>query len=118
MYLEDNLGDFFLIEEYLYEKFEKFTISHCYNYSQAQDKLTTNNLFPLILLDIHLSDSAGIDLITAVLEKAKGIPVIILTGFIDDALSKQSFTLGVSDFLMKDDLTAEILHKSVMSAIA
>ena len=51
----------------------------CYNGQQALDLVTRKNFF-LILLDLHLPDIYGIEVLTRIKEISEMTPVIILTG--------------------------------------
>ena len=51
------------------------------------------------------------------MEISRGMPVLALTGFPDLDFSLKSLSLGVSDYLLKDELTPIILFKSMIYAI-
>ncbi|MFX6036039.1 hypothetical protein ABTE74_21885, partial [Acinetobacter baumannii] len=46
------------------------------------------------------------------------VPIIVLTGYADLSLAKDSLKLGVDDFLIKDEVTPSILHKSIEFAFS
>lgn len=113
--IEDNLGDFFLIEEYLSNYFKSSEIVNAITYRQSKDYLSDpNQNFTIIFLDLNLPDKYGEDLINSILKLAKDIPVIVLTGQGDISFGIKSLSLGVSDYLNKDDLNPTLLHKSVL----
>jgi PAS domain S-box-containing protein len=112
--IEDNPGDILLIREYLSEQIESPHITVVNNFSKARNLLETNHQFDIILLDLSLPDKFGTELINEVLEMAKGIPVIILTDFPDMEFSIKSISYGVSDYLIKNDLNASSLYKSIL----
>lgn len=117
--IEDNPGDIILIEEYLSEKFEKFDLIHVKTAKEAENKLPTfqANEPDVILLDLSLPDMSGEDLIKKILSLSDLTPVIILTGFSDLSFSIKSLSLGVSDYLIKDELSSALLQKSILHAI-
>ena len=116
--IEDNPGDFLLIEDYIHEKFSRPEILSVTNYAEAATQLqNAATKVDVILLDLSLPDKTGAELVAAILEKANNIPVIILTGFSDLEFSTQSIAQGISDYLVKDDLNAAMLYKSVVYAI-
>jgi len=45
------------------------------------------------------------------------IPLIILTGYADISFSVKSLSLGISDYLIKDELNANALYKSIIYSI-
>jgi len=79
--------------------------------------LLFERVFDAILLDLSLPDSNGMELIDEILKLAGSIPVIILTGFTNLEFSRQSLSKGVSDYLLKDELSATLLHKSIVYSI-
>lgn len=116
--IEDNLGDNILIEEYLSENILNPVLSRAETYHSAKALLQDrSNTFDIIFLDLSLPDLSGEPLIKGILELAIGTPVVALTGFSDLDFSIKSLALGVSDYLLKDELTAIILYKSVIYAI-
>ena len=57
------------------------------------------------------------DRVTEVLALAGSIPVIVLTGNADVDFSIRSISYGVSDYLVKDNLSADTLYKSILYSI-
>nr|WP_315252906.1 PAS domain S-box protein [uncultured Flavobacterium sp.] len=113
--VEDNLGDYTLIEDYLEEQFLSYTISWAKNFNEA--KLIVNNsniIYDLVLLDLSLPDKSGEELINEIALLYHGIPIIVLTGYSDINFGIKSLSLGVSDYLIKDELDANILYKSIV----
>ncbi|BAU54335.1 hybrid sensor histidine kinase/response regulator [Mucilaginibacter gotjawali] len=113
--IEDNEGDFLLVEEFLYEKFEEVNLNHAKNSRQAIDVLSAKSVpFDVILLDLSLPDRTGISLIYQVISVCADVPVIVLTGYDDFDFGIKSLSLGVSDYLLKDELTSLTLYKSIV----
>ncbi len=112
--IEDNSGDFLLIEDYLDERMKHPGIQHVKYFKEAKALLETANHFNVILLDLSLTDKTGEALIKEVIFLAGDIPVIILTGYSDVDFSIKSLSLGVADYLLKDDITANALYKSII----
>ncbi|HSF52979.1 MAG TPA: PAS domain S-box protein [Algoriphagus sp.] len=116
--IEDNLGDYILIEEYLADNILDPNLMRAETFQSAKKLfLDPNNKFDIIFLDLSLPDFSGEELIVGVLEIAGGCPVIALTGFSDLDFSIRSLSLGVSDYLLKDELTPIILYKSIIYSI-
>lgn len=118
--LEDNDGDFALLEDYLIEAYNTVKISRCETFDDfIQLKETETNFnFDLILLDLHLPDQSGIQLIENLISIKTQVPVIILTGYAELPLAKESLKLGVEDFLIKDEISPGILLKSIEYALS
>jgi PAS domain S-box-containing protein len=116
--IEDNPGDFALVEDYLEEQIADPVILQATNFKQALALLSDGeNDFNAILLDLTLPDRSGVSLITDIVSIASCCPVIILTGFADIDFSINSIAKGISDYLLKDDLNATTLYKSIVYAI-
>lgn len=116
--IEDNLGDYILIEEYLAENILEPNLERVETFHHAKQLLEDKSKkFDLVFLDLSLPDLSGEQLIREVLELTEGIPVVALTGFSDLDFSIKSLSLGISDYLLKDELTPVILYKSIIYAI-
>ncbi len=115
--IEDNPGDIILIREYLTEQIENPQIENAKSFLEAAQFLQIKPLVDIILLDLSLPDKSGDELIYYILKICGDIPVIILTGFSDMEFSIRSISLGVSDYLLKNDLNASSLYKSIQHCI-
>lgn len=113
--IEDNLGDFLLIRDYLEEQVKHLHINHCKRFSEAEVFLIEKeHSFDVILLDLTLPDKTGMELIADVVGYRPDVPVIILTGYADLDFSVKSLSMKVSDYLLKDDINSSSLYKSIM----
>lgn len=113
--IEDNPGDFALVEEFLFEQIEVPVITLASNYKEASNILSwKKNPFDIILLDLSLPDKTGVALIQEVIEMSSNVPVIVLTGYADIEFGVKSLSLGVADYILKDELTALSLYKSIV----
>ena len=66
----------------------------------------------LVLLDLNLPDSAGLDTFRAIGE-ATGAPVVVLSGTDDEATSLEAVRLGAQDYLVKGQFSAGLLRRAV-----
>ena len=97
--VEDNPGDARLIQELLFEaRGGRFDVAVASRLSEALEKLEKNGEaeggFQLILLDLSLPDSHGIDTFHQVAARAETTPVIVLSGLDDEALALQTVKQG------------------------
>lgn len=115
--VEDNIGDYFLIQEYLSDGVLPHNIFHVRTLTELKGKLLTGIAFDIILLDLSLPDSSGETLVKEVMAVADEIPVIVLTGYADRDFGIRSLSLGVADYLLKDELSASLLSKSTAYSI-
>ncbi len=116
--IEDNQGDFVLIEDYLIDTFEHINIIHCLDYKTSINYLQNSGERPsVILLDLKLPDLEGIELINGVLANNFQVPVIILTGYSDLSMAKSSLQMGAYDYLVKEEINPAILYKTIIFAL-
>jgi len=116
--VEDNPGDFTLIEDFLFEHIEAPVIIQAKNFKEAKENLTKEHCrFDIILLDISLPDYNHEPLIKEIMDLCQDVPVIVLTGYADFTFGVRSLSLGISDYLLKDDLTSMSLYKSIIYSV-
>jgi signal transduction histidine kinase len=114
--IEDNPGDVDLIRLRLIESRTQLDVS-CVN--RLSEGLASIESTPpsVVLLDLNLPDSQGSETFRKVLEKAPGVPVVILSGKEDEALAIKAIQQGVQDYLIKADLTSRTLERSLRYAV-
>ncbi|MBI2258044.1 MAG: response regulator [Flavobacteriia bacterium] len=112
--VEDNLGDFFLVDELLKEEIHFPQIVHAKTFLEAKNSLLSNETFDVILLDLSLPDMEGEKLIKSVQEVANNTPIIVLTGYTEIKFATKAISLGVSDYLLKDELNSALLFKCIL----
>ncbi len=112
--IEDNLGDFFLLQEYLSEKIINPSIKHFEKFNHFLEFKDQINTFDIIFLDLSLPDKSGSELVQEVLKLASNIPVVVLTGYSDFSFAMKAIALGASDYLLKDELNSITLYKSIV----
>lgn len=115
--VEDNQGDARLIREMLAEvTTEQFDLVHVESLSDALKTLTQEPC-DIILLDLGLPDSQGIDTFNNVYERAKMVPIVILTGLSDEAFAITAMRQGAQDYLSKNDVEPNLLARALRYAI-
>jgi PAS domain S-box-containing protein len=113
--VEDNLGDFILVEEYLNDLISDPHIYRTESFKETKGVLTNSQMvFDVILLDITLPDKSGEQLISEMMDIAGHVPIIVLTGYADANFAIKSLNMGVADYLLKDELSPIILYKSIV----
>lgn len=113
--VEDNPGDYTLIEDYLEEKFLLPKIYWAKNHKEAKALFSDESIkSDVVLLDLSLPDKSGEELITEISPCCHDIPLIVLTGYSDTDFAVKSLSLGVSDYLIKDELDANSLYTSII----
>lgn len=114
--VEDNPGDFTLVEDYILEYIVSPEIINSFNFIQTKELLTGRDSqpFDIIFLDLSLPDKDGEDLIKEMLSICNGCPIVVLTGFSDINFSVKSLAMGISDYLLKDELNPMTIYKSII----
>jgi CheY-like chemotaxis protein len=108
--IEDNPGDAYLIEEHL-EEFANF--SYMIRIVETLDealRVLKKKPVDVILLDLELPDSNGINTYHSIHNKNPLIPIIILTGLHDEKIRSHAFKKGAYDFLVKGQTEGRLLE--------
>lgn len=115
--IEDNPGDVRLLEIYLRESYnDDFTLLNA-DYLSKGIQLLEKNKFDIIILDLALPDSTGLETFKNVYANAPEIPIIVLTGLADESVGVNAVKLGAQDFLMKGKLKSKSLKRSINYSI-
>lgn len=114
--IEDNPGDADLVRLRLVESNPSVDVN-CV--SRLADGLASlkQDAPSLVLLDLNLPDSQGSETFRKVLEKAPGVPVVILSGQDDQGLAIKAIHQGAQDYLVKGGLTSNDLDRAMRYAI-
>ncbi|MAT98706.1 MAG: hypothetical protein CL608_16305 [Anaerolineaceae bacterium] len=116
--IEDNPGDIRLVKKMLhgasFADNPSMTINlvHIDRLKTALDHLKKHTC-DVILLDLSLPDANGLDSILKLKENHPSIPIIILSGQADNQTVAEAVQHGAQDYLAKDNLTANLLLKTI-----
>jgi len=72
--------------------------------------------FDVVLLDLFLPDSSGIDTVRRIISEYNEMPVIVIAGIKDEGLAALSIHYGAMDYLEKRQITPLLLRKSIRYA--
>jgi PAS domain S-box-containing protein len=115
--VEDNPGDSRLIREMLLHSGDSlFRLESSECLENAFEKLREEG-FNLMLLDLHLPDSQGLETLHRAKAMAPEIPIIILTGLADEAIGIKAVEQGAQDFLIKGETSEALLKRSILYAL-
>lgn len=115
--VEDNPGDIRRIRSLLAEAPSvHFAWEHVKQLSVATEILR-NEPFDLVLLDLSLPDSQGLDTFHRLYSHAICLPIVILTDFNDEPLALKAVQAGAQDYLVKGQVDAECLVRALRYAI-
>jgi signal transduction histidine kinase/HPt (histidine-containing phosphotransfer) domain-containing protein len=119
--IEDNLADRRLIQRALNVARGRdgaFEVRHAGSVTEGLAVLAEARP-DVVLLDLRLPDSQGLDTFDRVHKSHDDIPIIILSGSLDEALAAQAIAAGAQDYFAKDDINdAALLTKTIRYAIA
>jgi diguanylate cyclase (GGDEF)-like protein len=73
--------------------------------------------FDLILLDLDLPDSLGLDTLTSLAAASPSTPIVVLCRPTDEALGLESVQAGAQDYVLKQSVSAEGLARVVRCAV-
>ena len=115
--VEDNPGDARLLEEALVEApAAAFHLTNVQTLAQTL-ALLGDETFDLLLLDLGLPDSQGLDPLTLVRAHAPGTAIVVLTGLEDESLAISALQMGAQDYLVKGQGNSKLLVRSLRHAI-
>jgi PAS domain S-box-containing protein len=115
--VEDNLGDERLIRETLAASPElSAEICVVHRLEEATERLA-EGARDVVLLDLGLPDSQGLDTLRRVLEVERCSPIVVLTGVDDLDVAREAIREGAQDYLPKGALSAELLNRTIRHAI-
>jgi signal transduction histidine kinase len=73
--------------------------------------------FDVLLLDLGLPDSQGVDTFVKLHGQTPKIPVLVLTALNDESAGEQAVKLGAQDYLIKNQMQPPVLMRSIRYAI-
>ncbi|MGQ3411878.1 bacterio-opsin activator domain-containing protein [Natrinema sp. LN54] len=127
--IEDNPGDARLIQEMLRDTEELAQrvspgeatgkTPEISRENRLEDGLETAHSEPtdIVLLDLNLPDSEGLSTLETVHEETGETPIVVLTGVRDQQVGVEAIQRGAQDFLVKDEVTSELLVRTIHHAI-
>ena len=117
--IEDNATDARLIQEALSDVIgAPFHLECVTRLSMGVERLAKGGV-DVILLDLTLPDSWGLETFVKVHDVAPGLPIIVLTGLQDEAVAMEAVQRGAQDYLNKAHVITEgaVLVRAIRYAI-
>ena len=115
--IEDNPADTRFVKEALAEgNVGAYDLQYADSVSDGLKKISEEDFY-IVLLDLSLPDSAGLETITSISEKNKSSPLIILSGTDNLEIAIKSLSMGAQDYLVKGQFDGSGLIRSIRYAI-
>jgi two-component system, cell cycle response regulator len=115
--IEDNPGDARLLRLALQDVTSiVFHVAHASTLQEGM-QLLSDAPPDVVLLDLSLPDSHGLETVIALHEYAPEMPVIVLTGNTDDALAVRALQEGAQDYLVKGQFDGGLISRAIRYAI-
>jgi PAS domain S-box-containing protein len=115
--IEDNPGDVRLLKELLCEVTSvQFELEAVDRLSHGLQRLGEQN-FDVILLDLTLPDSQTLDTFVKLYNYVPEVPIVVITGLNDETLAVRAVQEGAQDYLVKGQVSSDLLVRSIRYAI-
>ncbi len=115
--VEDNPGDARLMRYYLNEGAgDAFDLEHLQTLGEALERVAAGTV-SLVLLDLTLPDSTGLETFATIHTAAPQVPIIVLSGRDDEALAIKTLHEGAQDYLVKGMVDSRLLVRAIRYAL-
>ncbi len=115
--VEDSRSDVLLLEAELVDgesgRYETTSVGRV---SEAT-RLLAKQPFDVVLTDLGLPDSSGLDTLFAIQEAASSLPVIVMTSLSDERMGIRAMRAGAQDYFLKGRLWESGLTRAIRDAI-
>jgi len=117
LHIEDNPLEAALMRELVSVSIpEQHELHGVGNLQEAFDRLRDRPA-DLILTDLSLPDSSGMETIQKLASRAPGIPIIVLSGYDDEKTSIEALRAGAQDYLVKGEVSSHLLRHAIRYAM-
>jgi hypothetical protein len=117
LYVEDNFVDVMWVKSQLEEaKSTKFEVAYAESLHDAEEILG-EQIFHLILLDLGLPDSQGIETFFKMRDYSANLPIVVVSGLDDEVVAIEAVANGAQDYLCKDRWDSQTVIRSLNYAI-
>jgi signal transduction histidine kinase len=115
--VEDSRSDARLLEATLQDAgVHRFKLTHVERLDEALAALGDGGV-DVVLLDLHLPDSQGLDTLAELKREQPGVPVVVLTGLDDEQLAVRAVQAGAQDYLPKGVVDGALLARLIRHAV-
>ncbi len=115
--IEDNPGDARIIREMLSNlDGVRFDITVRESLGEGITFLDKHDA-DVVLLDLGLPDSQGMDTLKSIQQQVPLMPVVVLTGLKDEQLAIETASEGAQDYLVKGDISSDVMAHVIRYAM-
>ena len=115
--IEDDEDDYLIIRDYISDiEGRSFIVDWFQDYNSAIKAIKAKE-YHLYFVDYFLGHKTGLDLLDAAAEMNCDEPIILLTGLGNKAIDIKAMERGATDYLVKNDLSAEKLERCIRYAL-
>jgi serine phosphatase RsbU (regulator of sigma subunit) len=112
--IEDDEGDAVLVQELLNEAGAQIAVDWVTSLTDARRLVPAASC---VLLDLGLPDSRGLEGVRWLLHHYPEAAVVVLTGMADEHLGEEAVRAGAQDYLVKGEVSGQMLHRVVRYAM-
>jgi len=115
--IEDDPDDIILVKEALADvSLGKIKLEYTGRLSRGLIELSSHP-YDVVLLDLNLPDSQGLETLKTVIKSYPKVPVVVLSGLADDITTIEAVRRGAQDYLVKGDISGPTLVRVLRYAI-
>lgn len=115
--IEDNTPQAAMIKQYLGQYTPvRFEVEHVRLLMDGLKRLVDGDI-DVVLLDLSLHDSYGLDTLDRLQTQTLDVPVVILTNIDEEEVAMQAIAAGAQDYLIKSRLDAIGLGRALRFAV-
>ncbi|WP_442505756.1 protein kinase domain-containing protein [Novipirellula sp. SH528] len=116
--VEDNQDDLFLTVEMLRRMNKSINVHKAFTLEHAIQESRLHKSLDLVLLDLQLPDSSGVETVQQFRAAAPDIPIVVLTGQEDVQVGRECIEAGADNFASKNDLNAAFLERLIFITLS
>jgi sigma-B regulation protein RsbU (phosphoserine phosphatase) len=114
--IEDNVEFAAIVGQLLGELDVEFQIESVGRLGEGLSSLVGSDV-DVVLLDLSLPDSKGLETLAAVRACAPQLPVVVLTGADNEQLAIEALQSGAQDYLVKTEINGRVLSRGIRYAV-
>lgn len=115
--VDDNEDDFVMVSDMIEESAPgKYSLRWASSYDKGL-AMAGESVYTVVLLDYRLGDGDGLQFLKEATQRGFKAPIIFLTGRGNYSVEMESIHRGVSDYLVKEEMTPTLLERTIRHAI-